>query len=110
MSEKRDHPNTSQIDLDELAPAYSLTLVTSETEIERVARIERQNAEAKHDRRKDGVLFGVAVIAVGTILIFSLWSVTKEKPFPSHSPWLTLIGSIASAFIGYLVGKSKGNR
>ena len=110
MSEKRDKANRSQIDLDDLIAGYSLTLVTSETEAERVARIDRQNAEAKHDRRKDSVLFGVSIIAVGTILIFSLWSAAQQKPFPSHSPWITLIGSIASGFVGYLVGKSKGNR
>jgi hypothetical protein len=102
-----------QLNLDDYANRHKLRLelVSEEHAEERGARLDQQSADAKLKRMKDVALVGVAlvfILALGTSCLAI--SVSRETtPEDKKWAWSTLT-LITGAVLGFLFGKTSGNR
>jgi hypothetical protein len=102
--EKNTLPN--QIDLNELAKRHDLRVVVEPQELESVkqARLAEERLAAEYKRKKDWLLFRVALFAAVIFGGVCIWTIFTNG---TGLNWATAaLTSLVSSTIGYLSGKS----
>lgn len=91
-----------------LAPKHHhITIISCERPQELRARLAREDAEAAHQRRKDLILFGAAILGVGVIAGLCLWTIAQSSSTADDRKWATsIVSSIVAGAVGYLFGRS----
>ena len=106
-----DDKNTlpQQIDLNELARRHDLRIVVEPQEPQSVikARHAQERLEAGYRRRKDWLLFKVALFSAIFLGGMCVLIIFTKFPGPEHANWATAtLTSLVTSTIAYLSGRS----
>jgi hypothetical protein len=86
---------------------FKLLIESREAPDERDARLNRERAEAEHERHKEIMILRAVLTTVGIALLVCIVVIVMPGSPPENAKWATtLLTTIVSAGVGYLTGKS----
>lgn len=108
--ERKRAPKIPQTSIDEILKNPDLLeqikFSRAETKEDRDARIERERLDHWDRRVKGRILFGLVILMVLIVVGYCLYTLTNANASLDDRKWAqTIVGSIITAFIGYLIGK-----
>jgi hypothetical protein len=99
-----------QLDLDDLARRHRLRLeIVPDDPVNDRFQQDQKGANARFQRWKDLVLFGVAVILTTIVSGICIWIVVAQNFSIDDKKWATSILTLTiGGLLGYLIGKGSG--
>ncbi len=99
-----------KFDLNELVkqPAQQISIsVNTDDPLKRESEIRLKEAEAKHLRAKELILYGLTSGIIVIVVLLCVWIIAKKSLANDEGKLaLGLLTTIASALLGYITGKS----
>ena len=84
-----------------------LSIILHKEPAQRDSHIRIEESEMEHQRRKNLLLSGSALVVIGIALGLCVWAIVKEGSSASDKTWgLTFLTAIVTGFVGYVTGRA----